>query len=116
MGKTPDKSIGATGRGIFIYKGRDKVLDPEVIAKAAEIIKAKGIKGRTFSTEEMTDRMFFPLINEGFKILEEGYCQRPSDIDVCYIYGYGFPPAKGGPMFCREVRWIADDLGEIEGF
>merc|ERR1711959_579301 len=61
-----------------------------------------GIKGRTFSTEEMTERMFFPLINEGFKILEEGYCQRPSDIDVCYIYGYGFPPAKGGPMFYAE--------------
>jgi len=100
--KTPDKSIGATGRGIFIYKGRDKVLDPEVAAKAAEIIKAKGIKGRTFSTEEMTDRMFFPLINEGLKILEEGYCQRPSDVDVCYIYGYGFPPAKGGPMFYAE--------------
>merc|ERR1712139_504797 len=100
--KTPDKSIGATGRGIFIYKGRDKVLDPEVAAKAAEIIKAKGIKGRTFSTEEMTDRMFFSLINEALKILEEGYCQRPSDVDVCYIYGYGFPPAKGGPMFYAE--------------
>jgi 3-hydroxyacyl-CoA dehydrogenase len=100
--KTPDKSIGATGRGIFIYKGRDKMLDPEVIAKAAEIIKAKGIKGRTFSTEEITERMFFPMINEGFKILEEGYAQRPSDIDVCYIFGYGFPPAKGGPMFYAE--------------
>jgi 3-hydroxyacyl-CoA dehydrogenase len=50
----------------------------------------------------MTERMFYPLINEGFKILEEGYCQRPSDVDVCYIYGYGFPPAKGGPMFYAE--------------
>merc|ERR1719265_1179324 len=60
--KTPDKSIGATGRGIFIYKGRDKYLDPEVLAKGADIVKAKGIKTRDFSDEEVTDRLFTPLI------------------------------------------------------
>merc|ERR1712139_227747 len=48
------------------------------------------------------ERLFFPLINEGFKILEEGFATRPSDIDICYIFGYGFPPAKGGPMFYAE--------------
>merc|ERR1711865_1155455 len=100
--KTPDKKIGAIGRGIFIHKGRDKVLDPEVVAKLAEIQKAKGIKTRTFTDEEVIERMFFPMINEGFKILEEGFAQRPSDIDICYIFGYGFPPAKGGPMFYAE--------------
>merc|ERR1719281_220807 len=50
--KTPDKSIGAHGRGFYIYKGRDKYLDPEVIAKGKEIVAAKGIKQRTFSEEE----------------------------------------------------------------
>merc|ERR1712061_802407 len=46
--------------------------------------------------------MFFSLINEGFRILEEGFCTRSSDIDIVYIFGYGFPPAKGGPMFYAE--------------
>jgi 3-hydroxyacyl-CoA dehydrogenase len=100
--KTPDKSIGAKGRGIFIYQGREKTLDPEVVAKVAELQKSMGIKTRTFSDDEIIERLFFPLINEGFKILEEGFATRPSDVDICYIYGYGFPPAKGGPMFFAE--------------
>merc|ERR1711981_998130 len=65
--------------------------------------KAMGIKTRAFSDDEIIERLFFPLINEGFKILEEGFATRPSDIDICYIYGYGFPPAKGGPMFYAET-------------
>ena len=43
-----------------------------------------------------------PMINEGFKILEEGMAQRPSDIDVCYVYGYNFPKFRGGPMFYAD--------------
>ena len=44
------------------------------------------------------ERLFYPLINEGFKILEEGMATRPSDIDVVFIYGYNFPKFRGGPM------------------
>lgn len=43
-----------------------------------------------------------PLINEGFKLLEEGFAQRSSDIDVVYVFGFGFPAYKGGPMFWAE--------------
>merc|ERR1740117_2294018 len=45
------------------------------------------------------------MINEGFRILEEGMAQRPADIDVCYVYGYNFPKYRGGPMF------YADQIG-----
>mmetsp|Transcript_47103 Transcript_47103/g.108869 ORF Transcript_47103/g.108869 Transcript_47103/m.108869 type:complete len:752 (+) Transcript_47103:44-2299(+) len=100
--KTPDPKIKATGRGVFIHRGREKVVDPEVNAKMAEIRQAKGVTARKISKEEIIERLFFPLINEGFRILEEGYCARPSDIDMVYIFGYGFPPAKGGPMFYAE--------------
>mmetsp|Transcript_130660 Transcript_130660/g.419027 ORF Transcript_130660/g.419027 Transcript_130660/m.419027 type:complete len:748 (-) Transcript_130660:231-2474(-) len=100
--KTPDPKIGATGRGIFIHKGRDKMVDPEVVAKIAEIRQAKGHKARQVTDEEIVERLFFPLINEGFRILEEGFAQRSSDVDIVYIFGYGFPPAKGGPMFFAE--------------
>jgi len=100
--KTPDAKIKANGRGIFIHRGRDKAVDPEVNAKMAEIRKMKGIEARKISDEEIIERLFFTLVNEGFKILEEGYVARPSDIDIVYIFGYGFPPAKGGPMFWAE--------------
>jgi len=100
--KTPDPKIKATGRGIFIHRGRDKQVDPEVLAKMDEIRKAKGVTPRSVGNEEIIERLFFPLINEGFKILEEGYAARSSDIDIVYIFGYGFPPAKGGPMFFAE--------------
>eukprot|EP00913_Durusdinium_trenchii_P001400 g1295.t1 len=94
--KTPDPSIKANGRGVFIHQGRDKYVDPE------EIRKTKGITARAVSDEEIVERLFFTMINEGFKILEEGYVARSSDIDIVYIYGYGFPPSKGGPMFFAE--------------
>jgi len=100
--KTPDKSIGAQGRGYHIYKGKSKTVDPEVVAKIAEVQKAKGITPRKLSREEITERLFFCLINEGFKVLEDGIAQRPGDIDICFIYGYGWPPATGGPMFYAE--------------
>jgi 3-hydroxyacyl-CoA dehydrogenase len=100
--KTPDPKIGATGRGVYIHKGRDKVVDPEVVAKMEEIRKTKGVTARKVGDEEALERLFFPLINEGFRILEEGHAQRSSDIDMVYIFGYGFPPAKGGPMFYAE--------------
>eukprot|EP00490_Sorites_sp_Unknown_P012064 CAMPEP_0114695530 /NCGR_PEP_ID=MMETSP0191-20121206/71454_1 /TAXON_ID=126664 /ORGANISM="Sorites sp." /LENGTH=750 /DNA_ID=CAMNT_0001991873 /DNA_START=60 /DNA_END=2310 /DNA_ORIENTATION=+ len=100
--KTPDPSIKANGRGVFIHQGRDKYVDPEVVAKMEEIRKAKGVTARKVSDEEICERMFFSMINEGFKILEEGFVARSSDIDIVYIYGYGFPPSKGGPMFYAE--------------
>mmetsp|Transcript_11728 Transcript_11728/g.31657 ORF Transcript_11728/g.31657 Transcript_11728/m.31657 type:complete len:755 (+) Transcript_11728:54-2318(+) len=100
--KTPDKTIGASGRGVFIHKGRSKVVDPEVVAQLEVIRRAKGITARAVPDEEIEERLFLPLINEGLRILEEGHAARSSDIDVVYLYGYGFPPAKGGPMFYAE--------------
>merc|ERR1712085_36466 len=89
------------GRGIYLYdaKTRKKLgVDPEVIAAAKEIAQNKGMQAKTFTNQEICERIFYPLVNEGFKILEEGMAQRPSDIDVVYVFGYGFPPYKGGPM------------------
>jgi len=100
--KTPDKNIKADGRGIFIHRGRNKEVDPEVVAKIEEIRKMKGVVPRKVSDEEILERLFFPLINEGFKIIEEGHATRSSDIDIVYIFGYGFPPHLGGPMFYAE--------------
>lgn len=58
------------------------------------------------SSEEIIMRVLFPLVNEGFKILEEGIAQRPGDIDVIYLFGYGWPRYTGGPMF-----WAENEVG-----
>lgn len=58
------------------------------------------------SAQEIVERVLFPLVNEGFKCLEENIAHRPSDIDVVYLYGYGFPHWRGGPMW-----WADNDIG-----
>ena len=53
---------------------------------------------RDITDDEIVERCLFSLVNEGFKILEEGIAARAEDIDVVYVYGYGFPKYRGGPM------------------
>ena len=66
----------------------------------------RGIKQRKISNIEIMERLFYPMINEGFKILEEGIAIRPSDIDIVFIFGYGFPEYRGGPMY-----WAQNEIG-----
>jgi 3-hydroxyacyl-CoA dehydrogenase len=96
-----------TGAGYYKYdpKTRARLVDPEVTALIKKLAADLGIKQREISDEEIVARLFYPLINEGARILEEGIAQRPGDIDIVYIYGYAFPTAKGGPMF------FADEVG-----
>jgi 3-hydroxyacyl-CoA dehydrogenase len=90
-----------TGRGYYRYEegARAPLPDPEVAALIAEVSARLGVARRRFSGEEMIERMLFPLINEGAKILAEGIARRASDVDVVWINGYGFPRWRGGPMF-----------------
>ena len=92
-----------TGRGMYIYEGRNAVADPEVAAIAAEEAKALGIEPREISDEEIMERMMCAMINEGALILEEGIAQRSSDIDVVFANGYGMPRYRGGPMFYADI-------------
>jgi 3-hydroxyacyl-CoA dehydrogenase len=66
------------------------------------VSKELGIKRREFTDEEVRDRLFHPLVNEGAKELEEGIALRAGDIDVVWVNGYGFPAHVGGPMFWGE--------------
>lgn len=65
--------------------------------------KKRGVERKVISDKTILERLTFALINEGFKILEEGIAQRPSDIDVVYAFGYGFPAYRGGPMFYADA-------------
>jgi 3-hydroxyacyl-CoA dehydrogenase len=95
-----------TGKGWYKYEdGRTPLPDPEVDALIEQTARESGIARRAISKEEIVDRCLYTLVNEGARILEEGFAQRAADIDVIYMTGYGFPAYRGGPM------WYADTVG-----
>jgi len=104
-----------TGKGYYKYEtgSRAPLPDPEVEKMLDEVRAKLGVKGRTITDEEILERMVYPMINEGARILEEGIASRPSDIDIVWIYGYGWPVYRGGPMFYADhvgLKHIADRL------
>lgn len=104
-----------TGKGYYKYEAgsRSALPDPEVEKLIDETLLRLGRKKRVVSDDEILERMMYPMINEGAKILEEGIAARPSDIDVVWLYGYGWPIYRGGPMFWADsvgLKHIADRL------
>lgn len=90
-----------TAAGFYNYdpETRQRLDAPEVEAMIREEARALRIPTRRFSDEEIIERVIYPLINEGARLLEERIAQRPGDIDIVYLHGYGFPAHRGGPMF-----------------
>lgn len=95
------------GKGVYLYEAgnRTPVPDPYVLEVANKEADRLGVQQREISEQEILERIIFPLINEGAMILEEGIAAKSSDIDVIYVYGYGFPVHRGGPM------QYADEIG-----
>jgi 3-hydroxyacyl-CoA dehydrogenase len=104
-----------TGMGYYKYEAgsRAPLPDPEVEKLIDETLQRLGRKRRAVSDEEILERMMYPMINEGARILEEKIAARPSDIDVIWLYGYGWPVYRGGPMFYADqvgLKHIAERL------
>ncbi len=105
-----------TGRGFYLYEEGSRTPKPDpfvqelIEKKAAEL----GVERREISPDEITERTLYPMINEGAKILEERIAARASDIDVVWVNGYGFPVAKGGPMFWAERFGIKTIVERLE--
>ena len=93
------------GKGYYRYVPGDRTRhdDPEAIALLRARAELLGVPQRTHSDQEILTRCLYPLLNEGFRILEERVVQRSSDIDVVWTSGYGFPRYRGGPMFYAEL-------------
>ena len=91
--------------GFYDY---DEKRTPSPSARVAEIIAAWRTKTNTpqheVTDEEIVERTLYPMVNEGALILEEGMAQRASDVDVVWIYGYGWPVYRGGPMFWAKTE------------
>ena len=97
-----------TGLGFYKYDGpnkREPLPDPALTALVAEEAAKAGIAPRSVTDTEIVERLAYALINVGADLLEAEIALRPGDEDIVYIYGYGFPPHHGGPM------WYADEVG-----
>jgi 3-hydroxyacyl-CoA dehydrogenase len=104
-----------TGRGFYLYEqgSRTPKPDPEVAQLIADTSARLGIVRGALGKDEITERLLFPMINEGARILQEGIARRPGDIDVIWVYGYGFPAWRGGPMHYADsvgLPYIRDRL------
>jgi len=96
-----------TGAGYYRYArgSRTPIPDPEVDALIVDTSRRLNIPRRQISDDEIHERLIYPMINEGARILEEGLAERAGDVDLVWLYGFGWPAQTGGPMF------LADQIG-----
>jgi 3-hydroxyacyl-CoA dehydrogenase len=93
-----------SGSGYYTYdqETRERSDDDSVNTLVSSIAQQWKIDRREIQDTEIIDRLTLALVNEGIRILDEGIAARPSDIDVVYVNGYGFPRWRGGPMYHAE--------------
>ncbi len=106
------------GRGYYTYDPdtRESTPDPEVEQLIKDFAIGKGIEQREVTDQEVLERLLYPMVNEGAKILDEGIAIRGSDIDVVWVNGYGWPLYRGGPMFWADSVGLAEIVEKIAGY
>jgi 3-hydroxyacyl-CoA dehydrogenase len=111
MGRLGQKS----GQGWYRYEAGDRrpQRDPELEAWIVEESARMGITRRPIGEEEILERCLYGMVNEGARLLEHGIALRPSDIDIVYLTGYGFPAAQGGPMAMADRIGLPKVLAAI---
>jgi 3-hydroxyacyl-CoA dehydrogenase len=98
------------GAGFYDYDEKRRPSPSTVVQQIIEDFATKqGVERREISDQEIVERTLYTMVNEGAKILEEGIAQRASDIDVVWVYGYGWPVYRGGPMYWADH----EGLGKI---
>jgi 3-hydroxyacyl-CoA dehydrogenase len=107
-----------TGSGYYRYEAgkRDPIPDPVTEQLIADYRAANGITPRKVSDDEVIERCIYALVNEGARILEEGIAARASDLDVCYLNGYGFPLHRGGPMLYADIVGLPNVVRALRRF
>lgn len=107
-----------TGAGYYRYEPGDRTphANPETEAIILATSEKLGITRREIPEDEMVERLLFPLINEGARILEEGIALRASDVDLVWINGYGWPRHLGGPMFYADETGLKHIVERLRTF
>ena len=97
------------GAGFYDYDEKRRPTPSPVVQQIIEdFAKKQGVERRKISDQEIVERTLYTMVNEGAKILEEGIAQRASDVDVVWVYGYGWPVYRGGPMFWADTEGAAE--------
>ena len=103
------------GKGFYDYdEKRNRTPSAEVDAIIEDFRSKSNLAKREITDQEIIERCLYPMVNEGHLILEEGMAQRPSDIDVVWIYGYGWPIYRGGPMFWGDLEGAGNIVAALE--
>jgi 3-hydroxyacyl-CoA dehydrogenase len=107
-----------TGRGWYLYPegARTGTPDPEVLAIIDAERERAGVKPRRFGAEEIVRRYLAAMVNEGANVVHEGIALRPLDVDVTFLYGYGFPRYRGGPMKYADMVGLDRILADVREF
>jgi 3-hydroxyacyl-CoA dehydrogenase len=103
-----------TGAGYYQHKDGKRLVDPLVTELVERASAQRQIARRAVPAEEIQHRVHAAMVNEAAKILAEGIAQRPSDIDVVLVAGYGYPAWRGGPMFEADRIGLAVVLERVE--
>ena len=112
-----DRRGQKNGAGFYDYDENRRARPSSIVAKLIEEFAAKtGATPRKIADQEILERSLYPMINEGAKILEEGRAIRASDIDIVWIYGYGWPVYHGGPMFWADLIGLDKVLAALRGY
>ena len=106
------------GRGYYTYDPdtRAATPDPEVEQMIRAFADARGHEQREVTDQEILERLLYPMVNEGAKILEEGIAIRGSDVDVVWVNGYGWPMYRGGPMYWADSVGLAEIVDRIKDY
>ena len=103
------------GAGFYDYDEKRRPSPSPVVQQIIEdFSKKEGVERREISDEEIIERTLYTMVNEGARILEEGMAQRASDIDVVWVYGYGWPVYRGGPMFWADTEGLPKIVEGLE--
>ncbi|GFE80945.1 3-hydroxyacyl-CoA dehydrogenase [Steroidobacter agaridevorans] len=112
-----DRRGQKTGAGFYDYDEQRNAKPSPVTEKVIKDFAAKaGVTPRQISEQEILERCIYPMINEGAKILEEKIAIRPSDIDIVWINGYGWPVYRGGPMFYADTVGLANVVAKLKEY
>jgi 3-hydroxyacyl-CoA dehydrogenase len=112
-----DRRGQKTGAGFYDYDENRKATPSPVVEKLIkDFVAEKGVQVREVSDQEILERCIYPMINEGAKILEEGIAQRGSDVDIVWLYGYGWPVYRGGPMCYADQTGLSSVVERLEHY